>query len=143
MKQELVDELVRLAPNFFSKDPERPSPYSQRGFEVCDGWFEIVKSVALAAEEDLAALPDGIRSQIRCSQVKEKFGGLRVYVDGPVWDVEAKASRMPRFDAALDEGARKAWTTCEECGAPAKRRNLRGYLFVVCDEHFAAAKKRR
>lgn len=126
--------LVEAAPNFFSHDPSRPSPFSQRGFEVSDGWFEIVSELARKVEQVLLEMPEEQRRAIRCSQVKEKFGGLRVYVDGPAGDVIHSLIR-----AAED----LSWRTCESCGAAGERRQVRGYLFVACDRHYEEERRRR
>ena len=56
-----------------STDPDDPSPYSQRGFEVSDGWFPLLRTLVVGLEEILVSSPDEVRTKIRCSQVKEKF----------------------------------------------------------------------
>ena len=58
------------------------------------------------------------------SQVKEKFGGLRFYVNGAIdkhWNYISFAESM-------------SYRTCEECGAPGKRYTD-GWHRTLCDIH--------
>lgn len=48
------------------------------GFEVPDEWLPIIEEVF----EKFNALPDDIRNNISVFQIKEKFGTLRIYLDG-------------------------------------------------------------
>jgi hypothetical protein len=57
-------------------------------------------------------------------QVKEKFGGLRFYVDG----ASEKHQNMIDFAEHLSE------TTCEVCGKKGKRNN-EGWISTRCNEH--------
>lgn len=59
-------------------------------------------------------------------QIKEKFGGLRYYVDlpeGADWD-----AAMDAVLAAEEESFR----TCEECGAPGESKGP-GWIRTLCD----------
>ena len=57
------------------------------------------------------------------TQVKEKFGGLRVYVD----------SAPEEFLDFLDEIEDESWTVCEMCGEPGELRT-KGWMKTRCDE---------
>ena|ERR1700686_4797620 len=62
------------------------------------------------------------KPDIRVVQVKEKFGGLRIYVS------EAGA----RF--ALDELETESFTVCEDCGKPGSLATIgHCWLVTVCD----------
>jgi hypothetical protein len=64
------------------------------------------------------------------SQVKEKFGGLRFYVNGATdkhWNFISFAESM-------------SYRTCEECGAPGKTYTD-GWHTTLCDIHAAMAGK--
>lgn len=58
-------------------------------------------------------------------QVKEKFGGLRFYVENvcnsEVYNI-------------IDKAEAKASVTCESCGADARVQRLGGWLKCVCDD---------
>ncbi len=84
---------------------------------VGPGWHDLLVRLVT----DLLAL--GWNGEV--SQVKEKFGGLRFYINAgtsELWD---------RIDVAESESLR----TCEECGKPGSMRNKRGWLSTRCDEH--------
>ena len=73
-------------------------------------------------DEIYAALP----ADAHISQVKEKFGSLRFYVDGvseEVYEIVEKCER-------------RSWTICEFCGKPGKTR-YGGWIKTVCDECYA------
>ncbi len=61
-------------------------------------------------------------------QVKEKFGGLRVYYRGRHVDHD-KVNQQIRL------AEMKCETTCEDCGAPGEVRDNRGWLRCLCDQH--------
>jgi hypothetical protein len=58
--------------------------------------------------------------------VKEKFGGLRFYVDDADPD-------LWNFLRGMEE---KSFEICEACGAPGKtRKETDGWMKTLCDEH--------
>lgn len=74
------------------------------GFDVGDGWFSLVDVLCASLQEaDQRGGP-----QVVVSQVKEKYGGLRFYVDG------ANAVQH----AMIDMAERLSRHMCEICGAP-------------------------
>lgn len=58
-------------------------------------------------------------------QIKEKFGELRVYVEG----------NQAVQDLAW-EATSKSIAICEECGEPGEERKMGGYFLTLCDQHF-------
>lgn len=62
--------------------------------------------------------------QVVASQVKEKFGGLRFYVEGGD-DVTS---------AMIDMAESLSVVTCEECGSPGRQRGA-GWIVTLCDKH--------
>ena len=61
------------------------------------------------------------------SQVKEKFGGLRVYLDFSVADSDGAMQDL------INAAVTKADVTCEECGQPGSLREG-SWLLTLCDE---------
>jgi len=59
-------------------------------------------------------------------QVKEKYAGLRVYLDVYVEEVEQ----------VIIEAEKKSFKICETCGNPGKVRGKR-WWYTSCDEHAA------
>lgn len=56
------------------------------------------------------------------TQVKEKFGTLRVYCECPEW-----------FGKLIDECEWASGHICEDCGAPGETKNVRGWVRTVCE----------
>lgn len=87
------------------------------GFYVGPGWLPILDELGAELE----------RLGVHVQQVKEKFGGLRVYTD---------ADGTEEVDTLIREACRRANKTCEECGEPGTLRKG-GWLQTLCDEHAA------
>ncbi len=78
---------------------------------------EMIDEAKAKLDEEIAKVPVA-------SQVKEKFGGLRFYVNGATdkhWNYINFAESM-------------SYHTCEECGAPGKRYTD-GWHQTLCDIH--------
>jgi len=56
------------------------------------------------------------------TQVKEKFGGLRIYF----------APHSNLFSYFLDQIENESYTICERCGEPGKLRDI-GWVKTLCD----------
>ncbi len=98
------------------------------GFTCGDGWYPILDR--LFADIDRIREEDGL-TRMEVVQVKEKLGGLRVYVRGG----------NERVDARVCQAEEEAFSTCEGCGGPtAGIREGGGYLTNLCDP---CARKRK
>jgi len=87
------------------------------GFETGDGWFAIIDQLSA----DITALDKRDGTTTIATQVKEKFGGLRFYIESgsdTIFDLIDKAE-------ALSE------RTCEMCGEPGKLRG-KGWVSTMC-----------
>lgn len=80
--------------------------------EVGKGWRPIISPVLERLESD----------GIVIIQVKEKFGGLRIYV-GPASDFHY---------SLIEEAAQKCAKTCERCGEPGALDDDDGWLRTLC-----------
>jgi hypothetical protein len=89
--------------------------YPRSGFRVPDAWLRIV-------DDALGKMTTaGWDRELR--QVKEKFGGLRLYL-GPTSEA---------LDAIIEEARAEAAKTCACCGDPGSLRNLGGWLATLCN----------
>lgn len=79
------------------------------------GWRGIVEALC----DELA------KTGCKVVQVKEKFGGLRVYAHGE-GDVEAA-------NAAIAAAEDRAWHTCQDCGASGAKLRRGGWARTLCD----------
>lgn len=92
-------------------------PIKSRGYcEVGDGWLPIIKDLI---EKMIEA---GWDKQI--CQIKEKFGGLRFYIN----------SGSDEMYKLISEAENKSYETCEVCGKPGKQ-TTGGWISTLCEEH--------
>jgi len=87
------------------------------GFECGDGWLKIIDQLS----SDITALDEKNGSRTVATQVKEKFGGLRFYIES------GSDAIFDLIDKAEDESFR----TCEFCGEPGGLRGV-GWLSTMC-----------
>lgn len=73
-------------------------------------------------EQALDELCDLGLKGLRVVQVKEKFGGLRIYANGVNDDV----------NRIIQAAEHDCWDICEDCGAPAQAREIRGWMVTLC-----------
>lgn len=126
MTPELENKLYQRFPNLFV---DRSLPMTQTcmcwGIETGDGWFKILWDLCEKLEKFKG---------LRFVQVKEKFGGLRVYYNFESEHRTIKSYRLflrglnsrtkrkikreyKTIDYLIDEAEKVAWKTCEYCGS--------------------------
>ena len=114
MKRELEKKLVEKYPNLYKNyggDVRETCMYW--GFECGDGWYDLIDR--LSAKLELL--------NVVASQVKEKFGELRFYIEG--WSDEV--------DDFISDAVAESCKTCERCGKEGELRGG-GWLRTLCDE---------
>jgi hypothetical protein len=124
MRKELEQRLVERYPTWFNTGGDVRYTAMPRGFEHDDGWFDIVWRLCKDLEPLVAQLEQEIGCQFEVMQVKEKFGGLRFYVNH-----KSDAIRQ-RIEAAIQESLH----CCEVCGQPGRLRED-DWIKTLCDEH--------
>lgn len=108
-EQQLIDKYTKL----FCVDPH--TSIVLFGFECDDGWYDLLDNML----NKLYALEN-----VTIYQIKEKFGGLRVYACGP----------KKAFDIT-DKTEKTAETICEVCGKKGKLCDKHGWYKTLCPEH--------
>jgi len=102
--------------------------YCRGGISVGDGWRHIIKGLCVMMTEDShvvrSSADEEISDTVSFTQIKEKFGTLRIYTLNAS---EAQHS----FVSFAEEMSRHV---CEECGKPGKIRSG-GWIRTLCDEH--------
>src|ERR1700722_6384718 len=91
---------------------------------VGPGWRPIVKECLDAI------IPLGAH----ITQVKEKFGGLRVYYALTLNHNETIVAEIRRAEYL-------AGVTCEDCGEPGVKVEIRGWLKTLCEKHLTERQK--
>lgn len=93
-------------------------------FDINEGWYPLVKELI----EDLINL----NWDKQICQVKEKFGGLRFYINGGSDDI------FKRITKAEND----SYKICEITGKPGKLRTDLGWYVTLCDEEYEKRKNR-
>ena len=106
MKKENEDKLKAAFPQFFI-DLHTTTPQQSCmswGIECGDGWYDLIYSLCgqLLAQDPY--------EEFKASQVKEKFGGLRFYVD----------CSTPEINRLIDVAEELSYKVCETCGSNEK-----------------------
>ncbi len=83
-----------------------PGLLATADIEIGDGWHPVVRDLMANLTALVAALPDNERREVRVVQVKQKLGGLRVYVQEATPDIER----------AIYWARGEAYWVCEGCG---------------------------
>ena len=127
MKQELDEKLVEKYPKIFAdRFGDMTETAMCWGFECNDGWYNIIDVLCGEIQRyiDFKEKQDDPVEQVVASQVKEKFGGLRFYIEG------GDSVTFSLIDFAESMSLR----TCEVCGNVGERRG-KGWIRTLCDAH--------
>lgn len=123
MKKELQQKLFNDFPKIFKynrgikRDVMLPMAF---GCECGDGWYNIINHMCKMLQSDV---DKNLKTQIEAVQVKEKFGGLRFYVDG----ASEKGYDIIQFFESL------SYIICEECGdSSAETRTANYWVSTRC-----------
>lgn len=142
MKDQTFEELAKLFPHLFEKS-------SLNYIECGDGWFNILYTLfgmisnqyenasrmyryyidekeQESADLYAAKMEIALKEMPIMRQIKEKFGTLRIVMDGGT----TEQHNWAQFAEAL------SGHTCDTCGSPGTARND-GWVRVMCDKHYA------
>lgn len=122
-----LDRFHRLYPHLFVR---------KIGLECGAGWFPLLDELFVVLERCIyAGIETGQWQDLvekghahpwpHALQIKEKFGGLRVYL----------GRRTPEMVVAIAAAQARAEFTCDQCGEPGHLRRLGGYMCTRCDLH--------
>lgn len=120
--QDTYSEAIRLHNETF--EPFRDMFKQSFGVSTNPGWYPVVEKLLL----DIRALPkdDGL---VRINQIKEKFGGLRVYAE-----VSGSGDFKERVRGMIEQAEKLAYHTCEFCSNPGVLRSAE-WMRVTCEKH--------
>ena len=88
------------------------------GFDVSDGWFDLIYELS---QKLVLASP-----MCEAVQVKQKFSGLRFYVNNCNEDGRK----------LIQEYENKSYYTCEICGKKGVVRDKSGWFKTLCLKHY-------
>ena len=111
MTPEKTQILLKKFPTLYRGYTE-PLTQSLMGFyfECDDGWFQLIYN-----------LSEKLEGHVKAVQVKEKFGGLRFYVDG----------YSEEIGNLIADAERLSCKTCEVCGQPGSSKGG-GWIKTLC-----------
>lgn len=109
---------------FIKPDPSLHSNLMAFGFECGEGWYPIIEEALNRIESSIIGTPT--EDIFEVLQIKEKLGGLRIYVNIYTYEI----------NKIIEEAKDKAAQTCEVCGKPGKLREINHWYFTNCDEHY-------
>lgn len=105
------------------------------GCHLEKGWQPIIHH----AVARIIAISEG---RVEFLRIKEKFGGLRIYLSAPDLDEDHESAIHDIADMAEGESL----TTCELCGAPGSRADSEGnwravfnWVRTLCNTHYKEA----
>jgi hypothetical protein len=115
---------------FIKPDPGLHDNLMAFGLECGKGWYLIIEEAFNKMEEAIEKMPKKeqkiFKESFEILQVKEKLGGLRIYVN----------MYTDKIIEIIREAEEKAGQTCEICGDPGKTREINRWYFTNCDEHY-------
>jgi len=109
-----LEELIEKYSKIFNRD------IYNLGWHIPETWIPLVNELCTEIQKQC----DKQDFQITCSQMKEKFGGLRFYVH----------IATPEIWELIDQCERKSIEICQECGC--KNCNVSptsGWIIYLCD----------
>lgn len=116
----LLEELKKNNSDTTAPDTT-PVPFGLFGIECEAGWYPLLIPIL---EYIVKYNLEHEGSEISITQIKEKYGELRVYVD----------HGTPELFDMIDDATDKSLEICEVCGRPGELRDIRGWLYTRCDE---------
>ena len=117
-KEEMNDYLESIGGLENGMYSNKPKITSCDFFDVQVGWYPLIKNLI----NELINL--GWDKQV--TQVKEKFGGLRFYINGGSDEMYNK----------ITEAEKLSHETCELCGEKGELRTKIRWFTTLCDEHY-------
>lgn len=119
MNDELEKKLVEKYPKLYAQyGGDMRQTCMAWGMSCGDGWFKIIEELS----EKLSKF-EGVEA----AQVKEKFGGLRFYVDGTTQENYKEVHKI------ISEYEALSYKTCENCGEVGEVRKG-GWVRTLCDK---------
>jgi hypothetical protein len=125
MRKELEARFVTRWPTWFKISGDPRQTWMHYGFEICDGWFDIVWRLCEGLEPLVAEDELNTGDPFEVVRVKEKLGGLRFYTN-KINDA------MLQLMAAAEQ---QSLVTCDVCGQPGTILQGKGWIRTRCEAH--------
>jgi hypothetical protein len=122
--EEFDKQICEAFPNLYrmrNVDPQTTCMYW--GFEISQGWHDIVWDLSEKLEALILQQPEGARESFYADQVKSKYAELHFYMShgtDEMWKEISKAEDL-------------SVVTCERCGKPGRQYGG-GWVTTLCEE---------
>ena len=128
MNKALQEELFKNYPAIFrQKDLNKKITAMCYGIACGDGWYTLIDTMCgnIKNQMDNANRNKPEAEHIICeaTQVKEKWGGLRFYVQGS----------NDYIDGIIDLAESMSYLICSKCGNKTTPQKKRGWIYTLCD----------
>ena len=122
--KKLFEKYPKLFPEEERNDPRKS--LMRYGFGIKDGWFNLIDKLCADIQNkiDQEKKKDPKYHQVTAFQVKEKFGGLRFYING--------APDTKIFDM-IHKAENESYKICESCGKKGKLTNAFKWYKTLCE----------
>ena len=101
----------------------RPKEQGGHFFCIGPGWLSLLEETLEQIDHALKPRERKGSKRFQIGQIKEKFGGLRLYYD----------YGNSRVDAIVRSAEDKSFTLCEACGSPGTLRERCGWYHTYCE----------
>lgn len=126
-KEEFENEIILSCPNLFKNSRVSDiKGYLRFGFDIQDGWYDLVRDLCTKLEKRVQVLTPQEQEDVYVQQVKEKWGGLRFYMQSP----------DEGMHDLVHQAEERSIHTCEWCGEEGKQRNDIGWVQTLCPKHY-------
>ena len=129
MKKELQNKLFESYPKIFrQKGLDKTVTAMCYGIGCGDGWYSLIDTMCGNIKNQMDNVnrnkPGDKHLICEATQVKEKFGGLRFYVQGS----------DDFIDGIIDLAESMSYRICSQCGnASTPNEKKRGWIYTMCD----------
>lgn len=123
-----TEELIKKYPKIFEQYEGNPSMVNW--LDLPKGWISVVDKLCGAVQsyiDNVTRYTEGKTyktSQVTCTQMKEKFGGLRFYVNGG----------DNHTDGMIYMAEHLCSLTCQNCGSEKNIGQTKGWITTLCEE---------
>lgn len=124
MNKKLQNKLYRKYPKIFrQKDLPMKETAMCWGFQCGNGWYWLIDNLCDSIQSYIDLNPHLKLKQVEANTVKEKYGGLRFYIDSGDAFIRGKISFAQQL----------SYQICEVCGTTKNVSQTIGWIYTLCD----------